>query len=108
MAREGLTLRQRRLIIPANQQKPQCLEHWQHKYADLVTWAGTERGDCVSLFDVIEHLSRPDADDVLTRLHRSYRLVVVLTRRGFRRQDRQRNAGLANHPTGCERSSLLP
>ena len=107
-ATEGLALRQRRLIIPAHQQKPQCLEHWQHKYADLVTWAGTERGDCVSLFDVIEHLIRPDADDVLTRLERSYRLVVVFTPRGFMRQDPTTNAELANDPTMWHRSGFVP
>jgi hypothetical protein len=106
-ATEGLALRRRRLIIPAHQQKPQCLEHWQHEYADLVAWAGTETGDCVSLFDVIEHLARPDADDVMTRLERSYRLVVVFTPRGFMRQDATTNPELADDPTMWHRSGFV-
>jgi hypothetical protein len=105
---EGLPLRSRHLLIPPHLERPPSLSEWTYERGDLMKWAGSQSGDCVSLFDVIEHLARPEADDVLTRLERTYRIVVVFTPLGFMRQDGVTDPGIAHDPTMWHRSGFWP
>jgi hypothetical protein len=108
VATAGLSLRRRHLIIPPHQSCPELLEGWTYEHRDLREWAGTQTGDCVSLFDVLEHLVRPEAEDVLTRLEGGYRIVVIFTPLGFMRQDSTTHPEYANDPMMWHRSSVSP
>jgi hypothetical protein len=80
---------------------PPKLSGWEIRNSDVRKWADSLNGrcgDCVSMFDVIEHFNRSEADALLDILERSFRVVVAFTPRGLLQQDGSTHPELRDDP----------
>lgn len=103
-ATRGLPLRRRRAVV-AEPPSPLLSEAgWTVEKGDLHSWRGD--GEAVSLFDVIEHLERGDAEAMLSRLERAFSVVIVFTPRGVLPLDATTDPALAGHPLMWHRSGF--
>jgi hypothetical protein len=103
----GLPLSRRRCVVFGGAARVLEAAGWDVDDCDIREWtARSPGGDCVSLFDVIEHFEHRDADMILDRLESAYRLVVIFTPRGFMRQDATTHPDSATDPLMWHRSGF--
>ena len=108
----GLNLRGRHSVVIASDATCRRLESagWSVRREDIRQWVDSLPadfgGDCVSLFDVIEHFEPDDAMAVLDRLERAFRVVILFTPRGFMKQDAESDPELAGDPLMWHRSGF--
>jgi hypothetical protein len=95
-ATRDLPLRRRRAVVAEPPAPLLTQAGWSVEPGDLRSWRG--EGGAVSLFDVIEHLERPEAEAILTRLERDFGVVMVFTPRGFMPLDAATDPALAGRP----------
>jgi hypothetical protein len=103
-ATRDLPLSRRRAVV-AQLPAPLLSEAgWTVEQGDLRSWRGD--GEAVSLFDVIEHFERAEAEAILARLERAFSVVMVFTPRGFLPLDGTTDPALADHPLMWHRSGF--
>jgi len=104
----GLNLRSRNAVLLCSD-PPKTLAAWTIHNSDVKDWVhklSGEAGDCVSMFDVLEHFEKPQGKAILDKLEAAFRAVVVFTPRGFLKQDAETHPQLRDDPLMWHRSGF--